>query len=179
MERQRSGHDNLNTTMTKEKNPHDQGAKVSKALQTKYQANRDGVERRILARNAAGQSVEKLSADDWEAVLERVGEGAITAQVMRDFGVSPSTNNAKCKRDPAYKARYDEALRDGYWAIAEDIRNITRGIAEGSGVSVERDKLVAEYDYKIAKAIVPRLVDKQQIDQRSISITINKDDTEW
>ena len=165
--------------MADKKNPHDQGAKVSKALQTKYEVAREGVDRRIEARNAAGQNIEKLSPDDWEAVLERVGEGAITAQVMREFGVTPATNNAKCKRDPEYKRRYDEALRDGYWAIAEDIRNITRGLAEGSGVSVERDKLVAEYDYKIAKAIVPRLVDKQQIDQRSISITIARDDTEY
>lgn len=165
--------------MSSEKNPHDHGEKVSKAHQTAYEITASRAENRVMLRDQAGKLVAKLSDNDWVTVLDRIANGEIPAQVMRSFGVEPHTLNAKCKRDPDFDKALSEAYATAFFNHMIDARSVARGLEGYSTGSIERDKLVIDTDYRMAKSLVPRLIEKQQIDQRTITITVNKDDTDW
>jgi hypothetical protein len=159
--------------------PKDNGAKVSEAHQAKYEIATSRAQNRIAERNAAGLVVAKLSDDDWDTILDRIANGEIPAQVMRSYDVQPHTLAAKAKRDIDFDKRLSEAYSHAFFDHMIDARSVARGLEGYTTGSIERDKLVIDTDWRLAKALVPRLIDKQQVDTRSISITVQKDDTEW
>lgn len=159
--------------------PKDNGAKVSEAHQAKYEIATSRAQNRIAQRNAAGLVVAKLSEDDWDTILDRIANGEIPAQVMRSYDVQPHTLAAKAKRDIDFDKKLSEAYAHAFFDHMIDARSVARGLEGFTTGSIERDKLVIDTDWRLAKALVPRLIDKQQVDTRSISITVAKDDTEW
>jgi hypothetical protein len=167
---------NPKTTRTK---PHDYGDKVSEAHQAKYEIATSRAQHRIHERNEAGKLMPKLSDDDWDTILDRIANGEIPAQVMRSYDVQPHTLAAKAKRDIDFDKRLSEAYSHAFFDHMIDARSVARGLEGFTTGSIERDKLVIDTDWRLAKALVPRLIDKQQVDTRSISITVQKDDTEW
>ncbi len=157
----------------------DRGKTISKALQAQSALTNERASTRIAKRNEAGRVVSKLTEDDWADVLDRIANGELPGSVMQSFGVQPHALNAKEKRDPEFKAALSEAYAGAFFNVMIDARSVARGVEGYSSGNIERDKLIVDLDWKLAKALVPRLVDKQQIDQRSINITIARDDTEY
>lgn len=161
------------------KNPKDNGEAISHALQAKYDITRERASNRIALRDDSGKVMPKLSEDDWEQVLERIANGEIPAQVMRSYGCEPHALISKEKRDQDFCRALSEAYAAAFFNHMIDARSVARGLEGYTTGSIERDKLVIDTDYRMAKALVPRLIDKQQVEQRSVIINLNNQDTDW
>lgn len=181
--------------MTKKRNPdsteltvpnkHDHGALVSAAKAERALRQREEATRRLNERNEAGRFVSTISDQDWNDILDRIAAGETDAQVMKDYGVERATIIAKRHRDPAFAERYYGAVAEAFVTLAQDIRQVTRGVEGYSTGDVRRDELVAKYDLELAKRFANKILgDKVQVDQRSISINIDRNDpngdlTDW
>ena len=161
------------------KDPPSHRDKIRAALNERSTGIAERASNRIALRDAAGRSVAKLSNDDWSDVLDRIANGEIPSSVMRSFGVKPHALNANEKVDLEFSKRLSQAYSTAYFNFMVDGREVARGNEGYSSGNIERDKLIIDTDWKMAKALVPRLVDKQQIDQRTIVINVVKDDAEW
>lgn len=152
--------------MTDKSNPHDQGAKVSAALADRAAHRLNLATKRAQEIDRGGKFVPMVSDDQWDAILERISNGEISAHVMKSLGFSHSTLTAKCRRDPPFNERYKNALEDHYVAIAEDLRMVTRGVEGYSTGDVRRDELVAKYDLALARSFANKVLgERLQVDQ--------------
>ncbi|MDD1452663.1 hypothetical protein NHF48_019800 [Sphingomonas sp. H160509] len=146
------------------------GRAVSEAATIKAENRLNLATKRAQEISAGGKFVPMVSAEQWDEVLERISNGEIGAHVMRSYGLSPATLNAKCRRDPEFKERYTDALETAYLNIAEDIRMVTRGVEGYSTGDVRRDELVAKYDLAIARALAPKVLAERTQHEHTMSV---------
>lgn len=166
--------------MTDKANPHDHGAKVSAALALRAEHRINMATKRAQEISEGGQFVPMVSENQWKDVLERISNGEISAHVMKSLGFSQSSLSAKRRRDPEFNERYKDALEDHYVALAEDIPMITRGVDGYSTGDVRRDELVAKYDLALARTLANRVLGERiAVDQRTVTIVVNKDEQDW
>ena len=133
-----------------------------------------------LERNDKGQFVAKMSADDWETVLQRLANGDLPANIVRDMGLSRAAISKKKRDDAEFSRLYTLAIEDGCLARIEDTLNIANEEDGFTTGNLRRDELKIDTIFKSGKHLAPhRFGDKLQIDQRTISINIDRDDSEW
>ena len=154
--------------MTDKQNPHNQGEKVRAALAERADHRLNLATKRAQEIDAGGKFVSMVSDDQWDGILERISNGEIDSHVMKSLGLSPSTLNAKRRRDPEFNDRYKDALEDHYIAIAQDIRMVTRGVDGYSTGDVKRDAIVAKYDLALARAFASKIIgERLQVEHTS------------
>lgn len=163
--------------MPSKKNPHDQGQKVSHALQVKAQKLDEDAQRRGRARDKAGQYLSKVTEEEWEWCIEEVRRGNTDANICRHLGIHSASLASKRRNDPVFAKAYSEALEDAFVTIAQETRSVARGDEGFSSGDVQRDRLIVETDLKLAAKFARKILgDKIDVDVRSVNIVINKDD---
>jgi len=173
------GAQRLNTGMTSKKSPHDQGELAKKALAERQQGITKAVEGRLkaLRDEKTGKILAKLSDDDWLDVLTRTACGDYPANIARHFGITSAAINHKRYNDAEFDRLYKEARLEAAWAWGDDNLAIAAGIEGYSSGDVRRDELLVRTRERWLSKVNPTdLGDKLQIDQRTISINIDRDD---
>lgn len=157
------------------------GQLASEALQAKSLAISEAADRRLdRLRDGNGKFLAKLSEQDWEDILDRLEAGELEANIARAYSVSRAAIHAHRRHNPAFAERYFQAIQQRYVNLAQDISAVTRGVEGYSTGDVRRDELIAKYDLELAKRFAPQVLgDRLQVDQRTITINIDRDDTEW
>lgn len=115
-----------------------------------------------------------------EEALTLLANGMPMDRVTDHFGVDRCALLVNGIKNPDFDQRLKIAMALG----TVDIVNATSRIAAGepgfSSGSIERDKLMVDNAWRYAKTIGNRIFgDKLQVDQRTITITVNRDDTDW
>jgi len=166
--------------MTDKSPPSEHSAKIKAALTVRTEHRLNMATKRAQEISEAGTFLPMIPDEQWDDILDRIASGEITSHVMKDCGFSPATINAKARRDPAFRERYKDALEDHYVALAEDIRMVTRGVEGYSTGDPRRDELVAKYDLALARQFANRVLGERiAVDQRTVTINMNKGEQDW
>lgn len=168
-----------------------------KRKKTSNEATGAGVARAAVERKDAAQAIAAISLRKDRELAHRGKDKPIT-QAMRDealtmlangmpmdrvtdhFGVDRCALFVHGVRNEDFKAQLTDALALGTFDMVNNTFRILSGEEGYTTGSIERDKALADNIWKYAKTIGNRMFgDKLQVDQRTISITVRSDDTDW
>ncbi len=108
-----------------------------------------------------------------QMLAEYVTGGMTMIDAVTTLGLSLTTIYTRIRTNPKFAALMEEARSNGFDAIANNIRKVTRGTEGHSSGDVKRDRLIAEMDAKLlAKWHPKRYGEKIEIEQRSASVAI-------
>jgi len=82
-------------------------------------------------------------------ICNRISKGETLASISRLPGMpQPATVGEWTRNNAEFGARYSQARKEGFDAIAENLRETSRGNGDSSG-DVTRDKLIVDTDLKL------------------------------
>jgi hypothetical protein len=82
-------------------------------------------------------------------ICNRISKGETLASISRLPGMpQPATVGDWTRHNQEFAARYSQARKEGFDAIAENLRETSRGAGDSSG-DVQRDKLIVDTDLKL------------------------------
>lgn len=153
---------------------------------------RAAVERKDAAQSLAAVSLRKdrelahrgkdkpITVEMQEEALMMLANGVPMDRVCEHFEVNRCALLVRGQSDPDFDTRLKMAMALG----TVEIVNATFRVADAeegyTTGSIERDKLKIDNAWRYAKTIGNRIFgDKLQVDQRTISISIRSDDTDW
>lgn len=112
--------------------------------------------------------------------LTMLANGMPMDRVCEHFGVDRCALMVHGHRDEEYGAKLKDALTIGTFDMVNNTFRILDGEEGYTTGSIERDKARADNIWRYAKTIGNRLFgDRLQVDQRSITINVQKDDVDW
>lgn len=115
-----------------------------------------------------------------EQALQMLADGHPMDVVCDHFQINRSTLLCRGQRDPGFSEELTRAMSMGTVSTINSAMRTARGEEGYTTGSIERDKLVCDMAWRYAKTIGNKIFgDKLQIDQRSIQITVQRDDTDW
>lgn len=115
-----------------------------------------------------------------EEALIMIANGNPMDRVCEHFGLDRASLLINGNKNPDFGARLKEAMAMG----TVEIINATFRVADAepgyTTGSIERDKLKIDNAWRYAKTIGNRIFgDRLQVDQRSITINVQRDDVDW
>lgn len=121
-----------------------------------------------------------ISDDDLEDALLRLSHGDRMDMVTSAIGVDRSSLLSRATRDRDFSERLQNAQTMGAYARVEYAARVAAGEEGYSTGSIERDKLVCDQAWKWARTIGNRIFgDKLQVEQRTVTINLNKSEQDW
>lgn len=158
------------------------GQTISAALQAKAQETAQAAQLRAQDIKAALPYVTKVPPEAWDWTIEQIRGGDTDANIIRSLEdklsitLSRGVIALKRRQDPEFAARYLEALEDAFVTIAQETRDVARGVEGFSSGDVQRDRLIVETDLKLAAKFARKLLgDKLDVDVRSVNIVLRGD----
>lgn len=177
-------HLNLNIFMNK--NPNDAHRRTGEGVrraaeERKATATEIATKSLVNDRALAQRGKEKPITDEMrEEALILLANGMPMDRVTDYFGVDRCSLLVNGLKNPDFDQRLKMAMALGTVDIVNATSRIAAGEAGYSSGSIERDKLMVDNAWRYAKTIGNRIFgDKLMVDQRSITITVARDDTEW
>lgn len=168
--------------MTKKRNPHDQGEKVSKAAEERtsvaaqlatINANN---ERPLVRRDELGRvlPLPDIIVDD---ALFRLSCGEPMRTIALALGFDRSALLSKAHTDPDFASRLRLSQEMGAYAAAENTFAIADGVEGFSTGNLDRDKAKIDVAWRWTKTIGSRIFgDRLAIDHRQIVMKFTSDD---
>ncbi|MDH7971066.1 hypothetical protein QH494_02635 [Sphingomonas sp. AR_OL41] len=118
----------------------------------------------------------KVSAAQYDWALERIASGDTIKNVTTHLKISRASLLKRASVDEDFAKAFNAALAIGVWARLE---NAEDRLENGTG-SVARDKALMDHAHWMATRLASRVFgDKIQVDQRSITINVDKDAADW
>ncbi len=163
----------------------------------KRKNNGEGVRRAAAERKAVASELAEVSLVHDRALAHRGKDKPITEEMRAEaltmlangmpmdrvtdhFGVDRCSLFVHGVNDPAFDTQLKSAMAIGTVDIVNATFRIANGDAGYSTGSIERDKLKVDNAWRYAKTIGNRIFgDKLQVEQRTLSITVQKDDVDW
>lgn len=118
-------------------------------------------------------------ADTLEAnlLVEAIAGGTTLVDAAAEIGISVSKVYRRLRVSPRFQEMMDLARDVGFDVIASNVRKVTRGDAGFSSGDVKRDRLIAEYDFKLLQKWNPKKYgEKIEIESKNVNVEIPASD---
>lgn len=158
-------------------------AKMSTSKTAKAQANNNALSEVIdnaMSKDVkTGRFISKVADAEWEWAIERLAAGDSMRNVCAHLQVTRYALMQKAIKDTKFKAMLDAAIDYGGHAMVDNALDAAWG-GDCSTGSIERDKLVVQMvQWYAARRSRKAFGDRQEIDVRTVQITLDKDDVNW